>query len=144
MKEYQAQINAKLAVLFSLSAMCTYGCGTGECFRPGVCRCPNGAYSPSCSGVQVEGKESVNFLPRVGAFASQKPWGQAVFSLFPSNQPLFEELENSGLEKNGISRVRDTESVANYCTTLITGNGFCSVEITKGSRYPAVLKTASP
>ena len=37
------------------SAMCRYGCGTGECFRPGVCRCPNGAYSPSCSGVQAQG-----------------------------------------------------------------------------------------
>ena len=35
--------------------MCRYGCGTGECFRPGVCRCPNGAYSPSCSGVQSQG-----------------------------------------------------------------------------------------
>lgn len=37
--------------------MCRYGCGTGECFRPGVCRCPNGAYSPSCSGVQSQGDQ---------------------------------------------------------------------------------------
>lgn len=37
--------------------LCQYGCGTGECFSPGVCRCPNGAFSPSCSGVQVEGQQ---------------------------------------------------------------------------------------